>query len=135
MPLFNWSEKYSVGVYMFDVQHKMFVGLINELHDAMRAGTARDVLGSILKKLLDYARMHFDEEGRQMTAFSYPGLAAHKAEHDKLLAIVIELKARFDRGDNAITIEVINFLKDWLINHTMLTDKQYTEFFNERGVV
>ncbi|OGQ56215.1 MAG: hypothetical protein A3J24_07905 [Deltaproteobacteria bacterium RIFCSPLOWO2_02_FULL_53_8] len=135
MSLFNWSDKYSVGVHVFDTQHKTFVALINELHDSMRAGNARDALGGILKRLLEYARMHFADEERQMTLFSYPDLACHKAAHDKLLVQIIELKAKFDGGANAITIEVVNFLKDWLINHTLLADKKYTVFFNDRGVV
>lgn len=135
MPLFNWTEKYSVGVNIFDSHHKTFVGLINELHDAMRDGKARDILGEVLKRTFDYARMHFAEEERQMTTFGFSSYTAHKVEHEKLLAKVSELMARFDAGENTITIEVVNFLKDWLINHTLVTDKKYTKFFNDRGIV
>lgn len=135
MPLFNWSDKYSVGVFMYDTQHKRLVELINELHDAMRASKARDVLGDILKGLLDYTKMHFVDEERQMATFNYPGLTAHRIEHEKLVAKVVELKAKFDGGDNTITIEVMNFLKDWLINHILVTDKKYGAYFNERGIV
>lgn len=135
MPLFNWSDRYSVGVSMFDNQHKRLIELINELHDAMRAGTARDVLGHTLKGLLDYTRMHFAEEERQMAQYNYPGYAAHKAEHEKLVSKVVELIAKHDAGDNTLTIEVMNFLKDWLINHILVTDKKYTRFFNSLGVL
>jgi len=135
MPLFNWSDKYSVGVHMFDNQHKRLVELINDLHDAMRAAKGREVLGDILKGLLDYTRMHFADEERQMTTFSYPDYAAHRVEHEKLVARVVELKAKHDSGDNTITIEVMNFLKDWLINHILVTDKKYGQFFKDKGIV
>lgn len=134
MPLFYWSDKYSVGVSTYDIQHRRLVELINNLHDAMKAGRAREVLGETLNGLIDYTRMHFADEERQMSAFNFPGYAAHKLEHEKLTVRVVELKAKFDAGDNTITIEVVNFLKDWLINHTLLTDKKYTGFFNENGI-
>ncbi|MBI5886129.1 MAG: hemerythrin family protein [Deltaproteobacteria bacterium] len=135
MPLFNWSDKYSVGVYMFDTQHKRLVDLINDLHDAMRAAKGREVLGDTLKGLLDYTRMHFADEERQMTTFSYPDYSAHKVEHERLVAKVVELKGKHDAGDNTITIETMNFLKDWLINHILVTDKKYGQFFKDRGIV
>ncbi|MBI5236100.1 MAG: hemerythrin family protein [Deltaproteobacteria bacterium] len=135
MALFNWSDRYSVDVGVFDGHHKRLVELINELHDAMRSGHARDMLGSTLKGLIDYTRMHFAEEERLMSAHGYAGLAAHRIEHEKLVTKVSELHAKYVAGDNTLTIETMNFLKDWLINHILVTDKQYGVFFKSRGVV
>jgi hemerythrin len=36
MALFDWKETYSVGVKEIDNQHKMLVGTLNELFEAMR---------------------------------------------------------------------------------------------------
>jgi len=46
-----------------------------------------------------------------------------------------ELKGSFDKGENIITVEVMNFLKDWLNNHIIGTDKKYGPFLNSKGVI
>ena len=38
------------------------VDLINELHDAMRVGKAKEVMGKVIKELVDYTVQHSLEE-------------------------------------------------------------------------
>jgi len=33
-----------------------------------------------------------------------------------------------------ITLEVMNFLKDWLSHHILSVDKKYAPFLNEKGI-
>ena len=33
-----------------------------------------------------------------------------------------------------MTVEVMNFLKDWLSNHIQTSDKKYGPFLNSKGV-
>ena len=42
-------------------------------------------------------------------------------------------KEGLEKGKMSLTIEVINFLSDWLKKHIMGTDKKYSQFFNEKG--
>ncbi|MEK6791135.1 MAG: bacteriohemerythrin [Deltaproteobacteria bacterium] len=135
MPLFTWKDDYSVGVGAFDGHHKRLFDLINELHDAMRTGKAREVLGAVLLSLLDYTRMHFGAEEERMMSLVYPGFAEHKKEHEKFVKEITDFKAKFDTANFTISIGLMSFLKDWLVNHIMVTDKKYTLFFNDKGVV
>ena len=48
--LFPWSETYSVKIGIVDMQHKNLVNIVNELHESMRAGHAKEKLGQILAK-------------------------------------------------------------------------------------
>jgi len=135
MPLMEWTPKLSVGVEQFDNEHKKLVGMVNELFDAAQAGRGKDALGPILDKLIEYTKTHFKNEESRMTAHKYADLAAHKAEHDALTRQVLEVQAKYKAGASAaLSMEVLNFLKNWLVKHIQGTDKKYGPFMNEHGV-
>lgn len=133
MALFNWSEEYSVKVASFNGHHRKLMELINELHDAMKRGKGPEAVGGVLKSLLEYTKIHFSAEQYLMTAHGYPGYEAHKAEHDALVRKVEELTEKHCKGV-AVTVEVFQFLKDWLTKHIKETDRQYSSFFNSKGI-
>ena len=70
-----------------------------------------------------------------MKQHSFPAFAAHKAEHDALTAQVIDVQKKYNSGATAaLSMEVMNFLKNWLVKHIMGTDKGYSSFLNEKGL-
>jgi hemerythrin len=69
-----------------------------------------------------------------MQRTNYPNYMAHKREHDRLIEKVQDLQERMASGKVLLTIEVMNFLKDWLMNHIAKVDKQYSEHLVEQGV-
>ena len=134
MALFEWNAAYSVNVTEIDGQHQRLVTMINDLNDAMKQGKGKDILSGIIGKLFAYAGSHFATEEKYFAKFAYPAAASHKLEHNNFVKKVSEFKNSFDSGRLALTIEVINFLKDWLKNHIQGTDKKYGPFFNEKGL-
>ena len=134
MALFNWNDSYSVSIKAIDEQHKVLIGLINDLHDAMKIGKGKEVLGPILEELVNYTVYHFGHEERLFTSNGYPDSANHKATHVKLIQQVKDIKNDFDNGKTVLSMEVMNFLKDWLGNHIMGTDKKYVPFLTSKGI-
>jgi hemerythrin len=134
MPLITWNNTLSVNVQEIDSQHKRLVELVNQLHDAMSQGKGREVMGATLAGLIDYTRTHFAAEERLMTAHAYPGYGRHKAEHDALTKQVVDLQGQYQAGQPVLTIEVMNFLKDWLSKHILEVDKQLGAYLNSKGV-
>lgn len=134
MPLIEWTQELSVGVEEIDGQHKKLVNLINLLHDSMKIGKGRDVLGQVLNELADYTVYHFETEEKLLMKYMYPSYAMHKKEHNELTKRVQEIKAKFEQGDTALTVEFMGFLKDWLNNHILQDDKKYSAFLNSKGV-
>lgn len=134
MALLEWSDKYSVNIKEMDEQHKKLFNMVNELHDAMKGGRGKEALGGIFAGLIQYVGTHFAAEERLMNAHAYTGYIAHKAEHDKLTKKALELQKSFQEGTPVVTMEVMNFLKDWLQNHILGTDKKYSQFLNSKGV-
>ncbi len=134
MPLMSWSDRLSVNISTVDFQHKKLIDLINRTYDALTVENDREAMGKILEELLDYTMYHFATEEGFFKRYSYPGLDAHKAQHDALTAKVMMLKAGFDGGNESITIEAMSFLQTWLLEHIMKSDKAYEPFLASKGM-
>lgn len=134
MALIMWNDDYSVKVRQFDEQHKKLIGIVNQLHDAMRSGKGSQIMGDILASLAAYTQAHFADEERLMQLHGYPGLAFHKKLHGQLVDRVRDFQREAETGGNVITQGVMMFLKDWLVQHIQGEDIKYGPFMNERGV-
>jgi len=86
----------------------------------------------ILEELIGYTASHFELEEQYMTRYAYPEYKGHKAIHDKLVGQVLELKSAVAAGKNIISIDLMNFLKDWLQNHIMSIDKKLGAFLSQK---
>lgn len=60
-----------------------------------------------------------------MLKANYPGYNEHKVEHENLTNKVIEFQKNPKNRGSLISIDLLFFLKDWLINHIEGTDKKY----------
>jgi len=129
----EWSEELSVGVEEIDEQHKVLVGLVNEMHDAIHQRHGSEVVQEILAKLADYTRIHFAVEESLMRILNYPGYEDHKEQHEELLQHVVELQEKVRTGKTSIGFELMHFLKVWLTKHIMESDREYSEHFLSAG--
>jgi hemerythrin len=135
MPLMQWNDRMSVGIEQFDDDHKKLVSMLNNLFDGMQSGKAKDVLGPILDELVAYTKTHFAREEEAMAKLGYQEFASHKREHDDLTQQVIDVQTKFHKDLTAsLSMEVMNFLKNWLVKHIQGTDRKYTPFFQANGV-
>jgi hemerythrin-like metal-binding protein len=132
MSFIQWNDSMSVGIDEIDTQHMQLVSLINDLYSAMSKGQGKEQLNEIFNELFDYAKTHFFAEEKLMFVHGYQGYDQHKDEHKKFVEDIKKYKGKFEGGDSKASIEVANFLKDWLINHIMKTDQQYAPYLRER---
>jgi hemerythrin len=125
MALLNWSRRrYTVGVAKLDDQHATFIGCLNKLHEAMTRGQGKAITGPLLQALIANALEHTAAEEEFMSSANYPGLARHREEHRKLVAKFEELKALHERGEDAVCIPLLQFMRDWLANHVLGEDRE-----------
>ncbi len=134
MAFMPWKDDFAVNILEVDTQHKKLLELLNRLFDAMKVGKGKDVLGGILKELIDYTVYHFGTEERMFKQFGYPEFVKHKKEHDDLTKKAVELKQAFDSGQQTITVEAMNFLKNWLNVHILQEDKKFAPYLKSKGV-
>jgi hemerythrin-like metal-binding protein len=134
MTRIEWSPLYSVHVRIIDAQHQRFVGIINELDDAIRAQRVDEELGGIFDELVAYATMHFETEEMYMERFRFEGTVAHKEAHAELSAKLAAYQARYDSDRTVLSHELAEFLFDWFTHHSIGMDRLYTKCFNEHGL-
>ncbi|MGC4048345.1 MAG: bacteriohemerythrin [Paludibaculum sp.] len=123
---FPWKDAYSVQVPEIDEQHKRLVAIINRLQDAMLQGQGRAVIESVLSDLEDYTRTHFTFEEDLLAKHGYPKFMAHEAQHRAFVAQLMQLRAEYRAGSITMSVQVMEFMKDWLTQHIMQEDRGYS---------
>jgi hemerythrin-like metal-binding protein len=132
--LMRWDSSLQLGISQIDDQHKQLVGMINDLHRAMKQRQTMVVTGGILERLVSYTVFHFDVEEKLFQKHNYPELSEHKKVHENLVAKVKDFKTKVEQGDATISMELMDFLKDWRVSHIKGTDKKYVPFLKQHGV-
>ncbi|WP_419784065.1 bacteriohemerythrin [Maridesulfovibrio sp.] len=133
--LVTWSDKeFSVNVRAIDVQHKKLVGMINGLHKAMRDRASDTVMKRLVEELKNYTVDHFSTEEKLFDRYGYPQTPEHKELHVKFVNQVLEFESALISGKAKVTMDVMKFLKDWLVQHIQGEDRKYTSFLNNHGV-
>ncbi|WP_165175359.1 bacteriohemerythrin [Desulfovibrio sp. ZJ369] len=127
----QWTSKLDLHVPVIDRQHRMLCGYINELYTAMRNNRTGEELRAIVKKLRDYTASHFSEEEKLFAPSAYPGTAEHKEIHRKFVARLDEFEEQLKNGTATVSMDLLSFLKDWLINHIAGTDPGYVPYLPE----
>ena len=127
----EWNDAMSVKVSEIDSQHKKLITLINDLYDAMKNKQGRTVLAGILGELVRYTKIHFSAEEQYMEKAGYPKLSAHKKVHEGFAKKVLEFQSAFESGEVVLSQDILNFLKEWLVNHIMKQDQEYAPYMGE----
>lgn len=135
MALIEWEEKFSVGIKELDNHHQKLVSMINELHEAMRVGKGKEIMDELVAKLIDYTKFHFQAEEKYMQKYNFPGYLHHKSEHEQFTKKVSDFQQSLNSGKTIVSMDVMSFLKNWLLNHITGTDKKYGPFLNEKGLL
>ncbi|MDD2852310.1 MAG: bacteriohemerythrin [Desulfuromonadaceae bacterium] len=130
---FAWNSSYSVGFNTMDQEHKRLVEIINNLYSAMRRGEGNTVIGPILDGLVEYTGSHFTHEERLMKEAGYAAYDEHKREHDSLTRQVLEIQNKY-RAGAVLSLEIMSFVKDWLVNHIQGSDKRYGPHLVKKGI-
>jgi hemerythrin len=79
--------------------------------------------------------MHFGREEKFFAQTGYPATAPHKQEHDALTRQVIDVQQKYAAGATAtLSIDVLHFLKTWLLKHIQGSDQKYREHLNAKGI-
>lgn len=135
MPLMTWTEKLAVGVKVLDDDHKKLVDMVNQLYDAIVSGHGKDSLGKTLDGLIEYTKSHFAREEKFFVQTGYADTAAHKQQHADLTRQVLDVQQKYKAGvSGTLSLEVMNFLKNWLVTHIQGTDQKYGPYLNSKGI-
>ena len=134
MSTFLWEPSFEVHINKIDEQHKKLVETVNLLYDAILAGESTKALAHIFERMVEYVTFHFMTEEELMVKHDFPGYLEHKREHEDCTQKVLDFKKQFESGKEAISIDLIAFLVNWLHHHLLYLDMKYKDFFKEKGI-
>lgn len=128
MAALKFDKSLHVGNRLMDREHAILIEHINTLQQVLEGASSRTLVGQILEGLVEYTRTHFYVEEELMQAFKYPSFRIHKNAHDKFKKTMQQLVTQHRSGETNITNELMDFLKDWLVNHIQKIDTQLADF-------
>ncbi len=130
----TWTENFSVGVRQFDEQHKQLVRMLNRLIAEPEAGTRSETVSELLDAMTEYAQQHFEAEEELMQQYNYPQLEEHAAQHNAFRRKTAELcmDAMYQVG--TVPESILQYLRDWLVEHILQSDMDYKPFFRELSI-
>jgi len=88
-------------------------------------------LPEIINLLKEYTILHFSDEEKIMENCSFPEIEEHKREHEFFVKKLEDLTQKLEKDPNSLTLEIYEFLKNWLLNHILWRDKKLAIFARE----
>jgi hemerythrin len=111
-----------------DTQHEELAALLNELYHCYLAQGSADDAVSILDRVIAHTIRHFASEDRLMHDHGYPLIAAHEEEHGNLLQQISVFRGELASGQRGLSSASMLFLKQWLLNHVLNSDRKLGDF-------
>ncbi len=127
MTLLHWDDKFFVHVKKIDEQHKKLVNMVNDFYSHVNNNAHTDKLQKLLNGLADYTVYHFETEEKYMMDINYSDIDSHKKEHAEFVEKILDVKNRYESGKMVMSLEITNFVKNWLVDHIMGTDQKYAQ--------
>ncbi len=127
MSIFSWNSSYEIGNEKIDLQHKHLVEILSTLFESMRVGLGYKQVESTILELKDYTITHFKDEEQFMREINYPNYIEHVEAHQYFVEMVEDFDKRHKNGEIALSLNILDFLKNWLTNHILTADKEIVE--------
>ncbi len=105
--------------------------MINDLYQAFTEGKANVVTVKIVKELVKYTQYHFKSEEEHFLKLNYPEAEKHIEQHNSFTETVLKFSNDLSNNEVSLSYELMDFLRKWLIDHIMGTDKQYVGIKNK----
>jgi len=78
--------------------------------------------------------VHFRTEEDYFAEYGYDHMTEHVAEHQRLIADVEKFKKDYQAKKAILSVDLLDFLGDWLRKHIMVSDRAYGPFLNSKGL-
>ena len=130
--LCTWSDAYSIGIPEIDEQHMELVRIMNSLWDALIQRAGREETIALIEALEKYCVAHFGAEETMMRITNYPELERHKRTHAQFVGEIKAKKAEVVAGGD-LPLDLLHYLRDWLVDHILAADRHYADFYREQS--
>ena len=134
MPLLTWNHASSVGIRAMDDQHGILMDSMNDLRLAIQHGECCGKIGKTLGQLIRFMQLHFASEEQLLERHGFPDLDAHRCEHRRLLAHLLDAASALERHEKTGLRGLSEFLRQSFPSHLAEFDRSYAAWLNDRGI-
>jgi len=122
----EWKEEFQVGHHRIDSQHMELIRLYNLLVETSNEKVTISFLSNIINQLVHYFNYHFTLEEYLCKKNNSPNLEIHLKEHRNFIEKVMYFN---ENKQNEEPSELLEFLKNWIVHHICVTDKNTSDYF------
>ena len=120
--MLEWLPSWSTGVEEIDNQHKKILVIINDILAEINSGEDQISLNSLLEKLANYAREHFETEETYLDTMGYELFHSHQDQHNTYLDVVSDFWLSGKYRDEKYREELVEFIQNWWKTHILVED-------------
>jgi hemerythrin len=132
---FRSPPDYEIGVQDIDREHQDLFAFAEKIRMAIGAGEGKEVLEDCIDELIDTTCRLFTHEEEMMERIGYPYFHDHFLQHEDLRQRAIAMRLHLGSGGINVTIELTQFLVEWLKCHTTTSDRRIGTYMRKCGPV
>lgn len=112
-----WQDEWTLNHSEMDETHHEFIAEINHM-----LAVPDDEMLAAVDQFIDHTVAHFEQERVWMENTNFPPKGCHIGEHDRVLAIVQQVRQMVAGGDYAIGRRLAEELVPWFNQHAQTMD-------------
>ncbi len=133
LEMIELEDRYNLYKSLIIEDHKKLIGTIDKAIAAKQHKKSSEDIKEKLHDIIRYAFKHFATEENYMIEFKYPEYQYHKESHMNFSIKALAYHNRIINSDYQTANKMLEYLKQWLVNHFQETDRKYTEYFRRNG--
>jgi hemerythrin-like metal-binding protein len=126
-----WSDTCQIGVASLDEEHRLLVGILNRIIQAIGTPNERTIADRSLRELFAYTTYHFSHEEELMALYEYPDQEQHQEQHQQFIGRLRQFDRAFVDG-SIIVADLCLFLRSWLMGHIFSIDARLGAYLAPR---
>lgn len=129
---FSRRHEADLNLAEIDRQHQNLTRIIQDLQHAVNAKRGNEIIGAVLAEVVTHTIYHFEAEENLMQRHGFPGIEAHRVEHNAMTLKLLHFQQENEAGKPDAAESLLKLLRDWLEEHTLKRDKEYVQFINAK---
>ena len=127
-----WDDSCRIQIPLIDERNQRLVEIAMKLQEltAVKRKKEEDFenIGEVLADIMEFARMHFNEEERILVGKQYPELNQHKREHKRFIKKIMGFRRLFSEDPAKVSEDALAYVISWLPAHIKEEDARYAPF-------
>lgn len=129
----KWHQDFEIGVEDIDKEHESLIRQYDQLYQSMVSGKGQAYFEDVLEFLKSYVNEHFSHEEALQKQIKYPRYEIHHQIHEHFKKQLDDIVRTHKEGQvsSQELIRFCLFVKNWLIYHILIEDKNIGAFLKE----